>query len=215
MLNIEKLDTLPLKEARRESLTRRYGDMWNTRFDHYWMRSSSDQYYWVKAKRVIKKYMGKSVDEAFSYYCTLVASHEQKEFFRDFVNTLDQTNEYIIDDKRNIQINPNRWRNKKNPVVFRSFDYKLGYYDIIEKEFVRDASRYWQYLDSGRYIRTVVTGFERTFESKKDPEYQRLQAEKVTAEKRNARLLKQSKKQKNYCFLTNSGLEEKKAKQAA
>lgn len=207
MINIEKLETLPSREARRESLTRRYGDMWNTRFDHSWMRSTNDQYPYVKAERIIKKYLGKSFDKAFSEYCKKVKLHEQKEFL-DFFDENHWRNDYIIDAQKRIQLNLEKTPRYKKPIYFRSFDYQEGYYNIVTKEIVQ-SSRWWEYKNNNN-IRVVIRGFERTFESRKDPEYQRLQAEKVKAQKRNDRLLKDQKKAKAYCFLTNSELEKKK-----
>ena len=84
-LCIMNLDSLPKKESRKAYLTKKHGDMWNLHhFDHSWHRSDKNDYVWVKVKRVIKKYMGKSFDEAFSYFCTLVPKHEQSEFLKEF-----------------------------------------------------------------------------------------------------------------------------------
>lgn len=216
MIDIEKLENLPKRQSRREFLTERYGDMWDLkRFDHPWYRSDNNDLCWVKAERIIKKYMGKSFDKAFSEYCKKVEVFEQKEFLDLFKDRRWRYADYMIDSQKRIQLNPERYQNKKYPVKFRSFDYKLGYYDTIEKEFVDSPHQYWRYHNSDRYIYTVVSGFEKTFESKKDPEYQRLQAEKVKAQKRNERLLKKQKKNKQYCFLTDKEIEEKKQKQAA
>lgn len=218
MISIEKLESLPTRLSRKAYITEKYGNMWDLpRFDHPWHRSVKGEYPYVKAERIIKKYMGKSFDKAFSEYCEKVELFEQKEFLDLFKDRRWKYADYMIDSQKRIQLNPERYQNKKYPITFRSFDYQLGYYDTIRKEFITEPNRYWYYnlKDDKRYIRTVMSGFEKTFESKKDPEYQRLQAEKEKAIKRNERLLKEQKKNKQYCFLTDKEIEEKKLKQAA
>lgn len=85
-MNLEKLEELPKKESRKEYITRKYGDMWDLRrFDHPWYRSDKNDDPQVIAKRVIKKYLGKSFDDAFSYYCTLVKKHEHDEFLYEYM----------------------------------------------------------------------------------------------------------------------------------
>jgi len=208
MNNLEKLETLPIRESRKEFLTRKYGDMWNLScFDHSWYRSDSNDIPSVKAERVIKKYMGKSFDKAFSEYCKKVEIHEQREFLDLFKDRRWYYADYMIDSQKRIQLNPDRYIKKKKSIYFRSFDYEEGYYNIVTKEIIK-SPRWWEYKNDN-HIRVIIKGFEKIFESKKDPEYQRLQAEKEKAIKRNERLLKDQKKNKQYCFLTD---EEKKLK---
>lgn len=207
-VNLEELENLPKKESRKAYLTRKYGDMWDLpKFDHPWMRSDKSDYPYIIAERVIKKFLGKSFDKAFSYFCKLVPKHEQNEFLRKFKPRYRWEPDYIIDNQKRIQLNPNRYTRPKRPIYFRSFDYEEGYYNIVTKEIIQ-ASRRWEYKDD-IHIRVIVKGFEKIFESKKDLEYQRLKAEKEKAIKRNERLLKEQKKNKQYCFLTDKELSEK------
>lgn len=212
MDKLEKLETLPIRESRKEFITREYGDMWNlSRFDHSWDISEKGNLPVNIAERIIKKYMGKSFDDAFSEYCKKVKIHQQKDFLDLFKDRIWNYADYMIDSEKRIQLNPNRYQRKKRPIKFRSFDYKEGYYNIVTKEIISKDNVWNQryYLSNNNYIRVIVEGFERTFESKKDPEYQRLQAEKLKAEKRNKKLLKGEQKNRQYCFLTEKELKRK------
>lgn len=205
MDKLEKLETLPLRESRKEFLTRKHGDMWDLpRFDHPWHRSDSNDIPSVKAERIIKKYMGKSFDKAFSEYCKKVEIYEQREFLDLFQDRRYYSADYKIDSQKRIQLNPDRYQRKKKPIYFRSFDYEEGYYNIVTKEIIQ-SPRWWEYKNDN-HIRVIIKGFEKTFDSKKDPEYQRLQAEKEKAQRRNDRLLKKEKKEKAYSFLTRKEL---------
>lgn len=213
MIDIEKLEQLPTRQSRKQFLTEKHGDMWDLkRFDHPWYRSDKNDLCWVKAERIIKKYMGKSFDKAFSEYCEKVELFEQKEFL-DFFDENHWRNDYIIDAQKRIQLNLEKTPRYKKPIYFRSFDYQEGYYNIVTKEIVQ-SPRWWEYKNDNN-IRVIIRGFEKTFESRKDPEYQRLQAEKIKAQKRNERLLKEQKKNRQYCFLTDKEIEERKLKNAA
>lgn len=207
-MNTEKLENLPFRESRKEYITHKYGDMWNLhKFDHSWHRSDKSDYPYIKAERVIKKFLGKSFDKAFSYFCTLVPKHEQYEFLRDFKPGYRWEADYILDKQKRIQLNPNRYQRKKKSIHFRSFDYEEGYYYVPDKKLLTNDQMlgYWNnvhHFYPGRFITVIIKGFEKTFESKKDPEYQRLQAEKIKAEKRNQKLFKKQQAEKAYCFLT-------------
>lgn len=205
MIDIEKLETLPTRMSRKDYLTAKYGDMWNLRFDDSWYRSDKSDYYWTKLQRILKAHIGKNVDEAYSKYCKVVEPYEKYYFFGEFKDRTYYTAPYTLDLNRCIQVNPDKWQNKKKPIIFRSFDYTCGYYDTLKKEYVPNPRNYWLYVEN-RYIYCVVQGFEKTFESKQDPEYKRLKAEKIKAQKLNKRLLKQEAKEKEYNFFTKNEL---------
>lgn len=214
-MNIDKLENLPKKESRKEYITRKYGDMWNLRrFDHPWSRSDSNDYPWVKANRVIKKYLGRSFDKAFSEYCRKVKLHEQDEFLRLFRGTRWHEPDYLIDSQKRIQFNPNRYKGRKRDIIFTSADYKIGYYNTIDKTTIslddihRQSARSrigwneYYYQTDKRYVQVVISGFKKTFKSEEDVEYQKLMAEKVKALRKEKRLRKKAHKDKKYIFLT-------------
>lgn len=81
------IDNLPLKESRKEFLTSEYGDMYNiNRFDS---GSSSNKnpinYNFNLAKRILKKYVNKPFDEAYSDYSSKAEKYG-KEIFKEFFN---------------------------------------------------------------------------------------------------------------------------------
>lgn len=213
MIDIKKLSKLPFKESRKDYLTRKFGDMWNiAKFDHPWHDGEPSESPWKRAEWILKKNIGKSFDDAFSYYCTFVEKHEQRYFLREFQPRYWHTPDYIIDNQKRIQVNPDRYKRKKKPIVFRSFDYKEGYYHIPTKT-MRESVHWTEMNDN--YIRVIIQGFERTFKNKKDPEYKKLMAEKAKAEKRNYKLLKEIKAEKADTFLSKHNHENKIIKQTA
>lgn len=217
---IDTLDKLPFKESRKSYLTRKYGSMWNlNRFDNPYYKSNKGDYAWVKADRVIKKFLGKSFDKAFSYYCNQVEIYEQFEFLDNFKQHSHwgysiYPSEYIVDDNGNIQINPEykkrRWHRKKDTsdgVTFESYDYAEGYRHNetgeIKKNLIwGDNPRQW--------TRIVVSGFWKHFDDVNDKEYIRLKREDHQRKELNDRRYKKwARYEKQYSFLTD---EEKKLK---
>lgn len=213
MVNIEELEELPIKMSRKEFIVEQYGNMWDLRkFDDPWYRSDKADYYWVKLDRILKSHIGKNVDEAYSKYCKVVETYEKQYFFKEFRNNSRYNSTYTIDLNRCIQLNPDRWQKKKKSCIFRSFDFAYGYYDTKNKEYVSKLGFNWRY-ESDRYIYCVISGFEKTFESKQNPEYKRLNAEKIKAQKLHKKALKKEAKEKEYCFLTEKEIALKKSKE--
>lgn len=216
--DIDKLDELPFRENRAAHLTKKYGDMWEV-FDY---RNAADKsvYPWVKARRIIKKYIGKNYGKAFSEYCKLVKPYEQTTFYDDFFKK-DGTYEpeYIIDKQNRIQINKKkvkqdaerRAKQKERGVSYVSIDYRTGYMnkhtgEIIDKNEYYKKSHHWD-AKIGRwvnnnYVEVVVSGFAKHFESEKDPEYIRLMAEYRKQVALRRKLIKKQKSAKSYSFLT-------------
>lgn len=209
MYNIEKLEQFedaPIRMSRKEYVINRYGDMWDLRrFDHPWYRSDKTDTHWFKLGKIFKKFLGKSVDKAYSEYCKLVRFEEKEYFWKEFEGTRWHGADYLIDSNKNIQLNPNRYKRPKKPVVFRSFDYKEDYYNPKTGE-IGIKGYYW----TPNVIYVVVQGYEKTFESKKDPEFIRLMAEKKKLIRLNNKYLKKLSKEKQYSFMS----EKEKAKRA-
>lgn len=219
--HIEILETLPFKEGRKAYITRKYGDMWDLpRFDHPHYRSEKSDYPWVKAERVIKKFLGKSFDKAFSYYCNQVKVYEQYEFLDNFNQHQSwgyssHPSEYIVDDKGNIQINPEykkRYRKRKkdtsNGVTFESYDYAEGYRHNETGEIKNNLT----WCDNPRrWARIVVSGFWKHFDDVNDKEYHRLKREDRHRKELNDRRYKKwARYEKQYSFLTDEEIKLKK-----
>lgn len=201
-IDIEKLEQLPTRMSRKEYLTDKYQNMWNLdKFDHPWIRSESTDYYWNKLEYILKSHIGKNVDEAYSKYCKIVEPHEKSYFFKEFNDFYNlYKSKYTLDANRCIQLNTNYSTSEKKRYIFRSFDFEYGYYDTLLKEYVKDPKRFWEYGNNSRYIYCVINGYEKVFESKNDPEYKRLKAEKIKAQRLNRRLYKKALKEKQYTF---------------
>jgi len=231
--DLDEIQNLPFKESRKAFLTRKYGDMWNTqKFDHSWMRSDKSMYYWVKIERVIKKFLGKSFDDAFSYYCTLVPLYEQEKFLKEFEPYRGYyQNNYIVDDNRNIVLNPDRYINKKKPVTLYSSDYTIGY--RLKAPYLRAVSflkvarqitflqyKQLQYPTDWVRIRTgatqdcyepiVVQGKEFVYENKHVNEYVRVIRTLAIKRKHDQKALKKYNRTKALCFLTDDELQKRK-----
>jgi hypothetical protein len=212
---IEKLENLPIKEGRKAYLTNKYGDMWDLhKFDHRWHRSDKSDYAWVKAERAIKRFLGKSYDKAFSYYCEQVEQydyHEFKKYFESdnlrYYNTQYPT-EYIVDGNGNIQYNKEYklkpWRKRKEEtkgVIFKSYDYKEGYTHVKTGETKSDLR--W-FDNNSHWIYSVIDGFSKEFKSEFEKEYIRLVKEdKQRKELAYRRYEKWRKKHKVYDFRTD------------
>jgi hypothetical protein len=229
MIDIEKLEALPKRESRKEYLMRKYGRLWYVkRFDQPWVRSDKSDYAMVKAIRVIKKFIGKQYDKAFSEYCKLVEQYDYYIFYEEYFMPISRWGdtivpEFIVDKQGRIQKNKNYVpyrRSKPNSFIFTSFDYEEGYMDRISKEILtgeefRAKFRYsWEYISrhyEGKYVKVVINGFWKEFESEKDPDYIRLCKEKLKQTKLNEKRWKKYNKEKPYNFLTD---EEKKRKES-
>lgn len=232
-MDIEKLETLPKKVGRKGYLTTKYGNMWNLRsFDSSWRSSNKTKTPWFIVKIVLKKFLGKSFADAFSYYCSKVEQRYQDEFLDEFRNRLGRSwyqNDYIINSEGNIQLNPERYQYKKRTdLTFRSFDYKEGWYNIKtgEKRIDSEAMSYFgpktifKYVRNSKekviskdWIKIVIQGYEKTFESKKDPEYRRLMIENIKAQRLNSKRHQKYLSQKAYSFMTDDERQKKKDKE--
>jgi len=212
---LDNLENLPKRESRKDYLTRKYGDMWDLKkFDHPHYRSENSDYPWVKAERVIKKFIGKQFDKAFSYYCKQVEQFEQYHFHTYFKKDEHRWNrsypsKFIVDKNGNIQRNkeyeqkPWKKKNKDKKVIFTSFDYKEGYYNKETGETVTQLSYCATFKHNRhKWKEIVVSGFWKEFESKEDKEYIRLMIEDKKRKKLEERRYKKWLKEKQYSFLT-------------
>jgi hypothetical protein len=142
---------------------------------------------WTIAKRIINNNIGKSFDNAFSYYCTKVPKYQQNIFLKEFEEKRgwrgNHLNDYYIDENGLIQ-EYDESDPYKGPYEFISID---ATFEMRHKETGRKKPEYhwWdkKYKESD-YVSVMVTGWCKTFESKRDPEYKRLNKEKYKANKK-------------------------------
>ena len=99
---------LPKFESRKQYLTKKWGNMYDLhRFDH--PLSMRAKYHKIK-DRILHHYIGKSFDDAFSYYCTKVPAQYQKIFFFLFETPFSRWGEWSLDENKNIVHTPYRYR---------------------------------------------------------------------------------------------------------
>lgn len=213
--NLDYFENLPFREGRKSYLTNKFGNLYNLdKFDHPRYRSDKNDRCGVKLSRIIKKYLGKSFDDAFSEYCKQVEVYEQKDFFEEFNSNYGGKPFYIVDENGNIQFNPdsnyilngNCWKRKitnKKPIIFRSLNYEEGYYGVKERQYfsISEYNKQHRFNEpNGCYIYCVINGFEKQFESKNDREFIRLTKEKHKQIKLHGKRLKKYFRNKEYCL---------------
>jgi hypothetical protein len=154
------------------------------------------------ARRVLRKYVGKSYNEAFAYFCTLVPDYQQKFFIEEL--KLSQgywtpDNKYTIDDEGIIRIIPKD--SNTGPVTFFSYDYAIGYRNRRTGELATTKDRYVSIYPE-RYDKAVVAGYTKEFESNKDREYIRLMKEKTKLKNLDDKKKKKEKEKVDYSFIS-------------
>jgi len=210
---LENFEEAPIKLGRKGYITEKFGNMWDLRRFDYHKLSLKEDNYWVIKERIIKEFLGKSVDEAYSKYCKYVKFYEKSYFWDDFRDRSWYNADYMIDTNKNIQFNRNKHQNKKKPVTFYSIDAQWGYYDVVKKVVV-ESSRSWMYSNEPkRFIWTLVKGYKKVFESRKDPEYKRLVVEKQKLKKSIKKVEKKQRLEREYCFLSQAELKLKESKE--
>ena len=123
--DIEKLDNLPYKESRKDALSRH--ELWDYgRHSDY--HQVNGEFPYEHVQRILKKYNGKSFDDAFSAYCKIVPVYQQKYFLEEFekrpsVHFYGYYDHYTVDVKGNIKFEKREV--KKPPVSIYSDDYKV------------------------------------------------------------------------------------------
>ena len=122
------LDEIQRISGRKYSLVSNTGDWEYGKSGHH---KVGDYYPYDIAKRVIKKYLGKSFDDAFSYYCTLVPKYMQHIFLEEFQPSRYswyRQSYYINSNKIICESKPNK--RKKYSLIVKSPDYT---YVIVHK----------------------------------------------------------------------------------
>lgn len=152
------------------------------------------------ARRIIKEFIGKSYDEAFCKFCSLVPKYQQ-DVFND---CLDREMEFgkrrfNIDEEGNLYNvkDPNEY---KGPYSITSDDYEFEWRHKITGE-VKPPYSYT--LNNADYEKVTIRGEIRYFESKRDPEYQRYHREKLKESNRRLEKELKDRRNKKYSFKRN------------
>ena len=217
--NLEKLDILT-----RQQHSRKYHDDWYGHSGSDYHRVG-DYFPSTIRERVIEKFMDKSFDQAFAYFCTLVPKYQQKEFKEGFtfgINKSWRSSNYEI---VNGIIRKIEHEDYKKPVRFKSDDYTETYQHKVTGHKISD-NEYW---NRSAYIRTkgsssngkwmainrddyeliTLTGWSQEFESTRDPRYLKLTQERAQRKHLEQKKEDKVKKHRSYCFLTKDELQKK------
>jgi hypothetical protein len=141
--------------------------------------------------RMINANIGQRFDKVFSDFCHISKVYHQQVFLDEFKPHSVYTQNgrffdvnYYVDEDGLIRANEKKEEEKK-PVIFYSEDYRTEERHIITG---LPRPKYW-YFDKSKhkselYKQVVVSGYAIEFESKSDPRFKRLNAEKIKAVKR-------------------------------
>jgi hypothetical protein len=191
MSEVEELDNLPFREGYNKSRLR--AGEWSARKSE--CHKVGDYYPWTIAERVIKSFIGKPFNKAFSYFCTLVPVYQQHIFLEEFQPKRWRNRGYYLDKGNNIRIHK---EHKDKSVWFYPIDYECK----IERTRNGRALFYWEYEEPGDVKKVTETGFKKKFSSKKEPEYKKLVAEKLQQMKKIEKEKRKERTAKDYIFLT-------------
>ncbi len=157
---------------------------WSSRAGSY--HKTNGEYPWTIVERIIENNIGKSFDKAFRFYCKQVPSYQQDFFLKEFDDALGwngSRNDYYADENGLIQRHKAK-DNYKGPFRFESID---AVWESRHKITGKKKPEYtWgikNFKDSD-YESVLIKGWIKYFDSKYDPEYKRLKAEKQKVKNR-------------------------------
>jgi len=212
MHNLIKKDLENLDILSREQHSRKYHDDWYGKGGSDWHFVNGYGPNTI-ADRVIKKFEGKTFDEAFAYYCTLVPKYQQKFFMQQFdKKSVYWRTCYMLKDGI-IKKVP---RSAKKTYAFYSDDYKIGYKHKVSGKIISaneynegGYQRWWRKFNKLDYEKVVISGWFKNFESSKDPRFIKLMREQEMRKKVAKRKLLLANKNRCYIFLTKDELQKK------
>jgi hypothetical protein len=173
-----------------------------------------------RVNRIVKKYVGKQFDKAFSEYCAQVPIYQQHLFLEEFNPKYHYwRNTYRVDKQGNIQkVKPPK---KDKRVYYYSDDYKTELRHKITNrlkpssfsaKYIKGVKTYYDYASyypyktstDKDYVEVCAKGYKLVFKSHKDREYRKLITQQQKRH-RKAQLLKHKEMEaKAYSFLTKS-----------
>lgn len=179
---------------------------------------------WKRSTYILEDHVGKSFDKAFSVWCKQTPKFQQH-FFLEQIDPREDCrtrrwsfNWYYVDSNGIIRKRKNifPWRKSERTVTFKSDDYKtelrhkitgLPQKSLSHSElralFPKEKDKdYYQLrkLHDAQYEPVCVEGWIKTFKNARDPEYQRLQAERLQKQELNRRREKKARSEKAYRF---------------
>jgi len=212
--DIQYLDTLPHRGAKNSFPNNRF------RYHSYYGKIKHEhRSIWKIIDYSLERFIGKSVDLAFSYYTKLTKGSYYEDFWDTFNNPW-KHDPFFIDDNKIIRTNKPRIRSLRagrgleDRYVYYSPNYKIEYvwYDKFNKE-VNYTDKVFNRLrwksdqtkkSLGYYVKPkVIVGYKIVFDYA-TREYKKFIAEKRSFERKKAREQAKIKKEQTYSFLTKS-----------
>lgn len=143
VLDLNDVEVLPSKESRKQYITGKYGNMYSlSKFDN---GTSSVKSPWVfnnnLSKRIIKKYVDKPFDDAYSEYCKKAKLEDKDVFHTYFKHNRYRTFHYCVNDEGII---------KKVNDLKLNFIYKVYSWDYV--------AEYVYNIKTGRSERIIISG---------------------------------------------------------
>lgn len=179
---------------------------------------------WKRSVRILESHVGKSFDTAFSIWCKQTPKCQQHYFLEQIDPREDcktrrwSLNWYYVDSNGIIRKRKNifPWRKSDRKVTFKSDDYKTEprhkvtglpkkslSHSEIRAMFPKEKDKsYYELLKlyDQQFEEVCVEGWIKTFKNAKDPEYQRLQAERLRKLELDRRRQKKAQSEKAYRF---------------
>lgn len=179
---------------------------------------------WKRSTYILEKHVGKSFDKAFSLWCKQTPKFQQH-FFLEQIDPREDCrtrrwsfNWYYVDSngiiRKRKDIFP--WRKSNRKVTFKSDDYRteprhkvtglppksLSHSELramFPKEKDKEFYQLRKLYDE-QFEQVCVEGWIKTFKNAKEPEYQRLMAERLQKQELDRRRAKKAQSEKAYNF---------------
>ena len=179
---------------------------------------------WKRSVYILESHVGKKFDTAFSLWCKQTPKHQQH-FFLEQIDPREDCktrrwsyNWYYVDSNGIIRKRKNvfPWRKSERKVTFKSDDYKTELrhkvtglpqkslsHSELRAQFPNEKGKELHELRKmydAQFEPVIVEGWVKTFKNARDPEYQRLQAERLQKQELARRRQKKEQAEKAYRF---------------
>ncbi len=212
-IGIEKLEILPI-DLLSLTLQKKHHRL----FNHVYRRNGDTHNIhgmsmWKFIRIFIEARIGQPFDDVFSEFCKVAPKYQQKYFLTEFESKIRwyYSDDYKIDENGLIQFA--REKNKyKGPYTFTSDD---AMWEERHKVTGKVKPK-WDWKNKHKkedYKDVLVNGWIKSFDSKNDKEFKRLQGERIKRKRKTERCVKKEKLEISYSFISKSELEKQKDKE--
>jgi len=207
------------------------------KYDQWWGTSSTEDHVtdgiwpWDRAKHILKKYIGKSINKAFSKYCEQVPIYQQRYFWKEVLQPGEIYSrwggkDFKLDAQNRVQLAKPKTPKAKPVLVSKDYEilYRLkpeisiGKKDALTGLIFEDRElspyEYNHYvknkLPHAKYYGKVEIGKKQQFESTKDPRFVRIKQEEQKKNRRDRKFYRKSQQEKEYTLLSRKELDKKR-----